>query len=1094
MPKPPLHALIWSHEHQRYELHSHGQPVSCFRRGDEPAFSRWLAQHSAFAFVGKSGRLSVLKEARSRGASYWYAYSTRARPTRKRYLGCSDNVTLARLEQEAKELAGSSEPASLASRPTLQETMAPSSPREEAQPEESGPPDMPQQEPWAAFLSTKLSAPRLPHTLLERSRLLTDLQAFRSHPLTLVSASAGSGKTTLLSAWVAASKLVSTNEVMGDGAIPVFAWLSLDALDNDPIPFWSSVIAALRTCLPSIGQTALTLLHAQQALPLSGMLTTLLQEIGQASRELVLILDDYHVISDPALQQSMLFLLEHLPACLHLVLATRTDPAFPLARWRARGQLLEIRDHELRFSRAETTSFLLQCMRLPLTDEDVVILQRRTQGWIAGLHLAALALRTCEDRSAFVKDFAGTHRFVLDYVQQDLLAQLPGTLQDFLLQTAILTSMNAAVCQAVTALPTPQASQQMLEALDQANLFVVPLDSGRQWYRYHDLFREALCARLQASQPERLPLLHSRAARWYEAVGELREAITHALAAPDFPYAASLIEQAALPFWLRGEAHLVHDWVQALPDAVLWQHVSLALDASLRLLISVHESTQEVYARTQAQLQRALARIEGGLHGPQNLMLSDAEHALVQRRLRLLRALLEGRSILRRGNTARLRQLAQETEDLPQDEEVIWKMIPLSFTFWLTKTFLDGEVPLLPRLREMKQQALHAGDDLAMMRVRLWLAMAYVLDGQLHQAHQECQEAVAWIEQTHGRMAMAGYIYMSLFDVYYAWNRLEEAENALSRLMHIGQEWHQADLLAVAEADSVWLALARGDLSAAQEALHRYEALVEREGLSHQAAWVSRLRVQCWLAQGKLAQASQWAAHTTFSRQTWHQLYARDVLMQVRVTLAQQHYTQAAQMLHQWSQCFERPEQGSLTMEFLILQLIALHHAGQREQALAVAARLFSITEPEGFVRLYVDAGEPMKQVLQALLQTPQEERLDAAAETISRSYVSHLLALFEREEGRNLHAVEAESGPSPASRSPFPQKDGSSMLLEPLSVQELKVLQGLCAGQTYAEIAEGLIVSPNTIKTQVSSIYRKLGVSRRAEAIAVTARLHLLS
>jgi len=345
-----------------------------------------------------------------------------------------------------------------------------------------------------------------------------------------------------------------------------------------------------------LGEEALTLLHSREAPPLVTILATLLNEIIQVNREVILILDDYHVIEDQAIHQGLLFLLDHVLATLHLVLATRTDPELPLSRLRVRGQMVEIRSSDLRFTQEETASFLVHSMRLPLTEEDVLILSKRTEGWIAGLHLAALSLRKRQDPSSFVKDFDGSHRHLLDYVQQDILARLPVPLQDFLLQTSVVTSMNAATCQAVTASPTREASQQMLEEVERANLFVVPLDEKRQWYRYHDLFREALLARLQASQQELVPLLHLRAARFYERASLWQEAIAHALAAPDYAYAASLMEQAAPHFWLRGETRAVHIWVLTLPNAVLRAHVRLALSSALFLLNAVRLSTETAHA------------------------------------------------------------------------------------------------------------------------------------------------------------------------------------------------------------------------------------------------------------------------------------------------------------------------------------------------------------------------------------------------------------------------------------------------------------------------------------------------------------------
>ncbi len=418
MPRASQYALLWSEEHQQYELHIRGQLHQRFHPGEREAFSRWLSEQTSFAFAGQAGWLSVIKEARSAGTGYWYAYRTQERQTRKRYLGPTAKVTFARLEEAASGFTPTNASKKLAlSTASQQKTM---------------------------FLSIKLFPPRVPNVLVERPRLLHDLDAICTCPLTLVSASAGSGKTTLLATWIALSshtfaQISQTDGSEGDGSNLAVAWLSLDGMDNDPLRFWVSCIAALQTCLPGIGQEASALLHAQEAPPLSTILTMLLNELREERKELILILDDYHVIEQQAISESMLFFLDHLPSNLHLVLATRADPELPIARWRVRGQLIEIRDRDLRFSREEAASFLRQATGYPLSEEDIGILQSHTEGWIAGLQLAALSLSKREDVSAFVKDFGGSHRFVLDYVQQDILAGLPAALQHFLLQTSILT-------------------------------------------------------------------------------------------------------------------------------------------------------------------------------------------------------------------------------------------------------------------------------------------------------------------------------------------------------------------------------------------------------------------------------------------------------------------------------------------------------------------------------------------------------------------------------------------------------------------------------------------------------------------------------
>jgi LuxR family maltose regulon positive regulatory protein len=1094
MPGPSLHALIWSQAQQQYELTIDGHPEHCFRRGDEPAWQRWLDEHTAFAFVGQAGRLSVLKEARSRGAGYWYAYRTQARHTHKYYLGPTARVTFARLETAAKELIGklSSAPLRLPHEEQASSEYSAEIRREDPRPNAS------QDEQRVVLFSPKLSRPRLSTPLVERKRLLSELDAACAHPLTLVSASVGSGKTTLLSAWVALCSQRQKSQAMMedadcDRADPVVAWLSLDSLDNDPIRFWSSVISALRTCLPNRGQSAFAMLHSSESPPLSTILMTLLQDLMEEGSDILLILDDYHVISDQAICDSMLFLIEHVPVNLHLVLATRTDPELPLSRLRVHGHLLEIRDRDLRFTEEEATSFLTQGMDLPLSEGDVLTLLQRTEGWIAGLQLAALSLRKRGDLSALVKDFAGSHRFLLDYVQQEILAQLPVPLQQFLLQTSILERMNAAVCQAVAGLPLLEESQEMLEALERANLFVVPLDDERQWYRFHDLFREALRARLQARQPQLVPLLHRRAASFYETQGQWSEAITHALQAVDYSFTASLMEQAAESFWLSGEAGTVHTWVLSLPDTVLCAHLHLALSASLHFLNSITIGPQTVHVSMAAQVERTLVRLKEILRRTSELALSEAEVELIERRLRVLQALIEVPAIIKRGDLERMRCLALELEALPQDEETRWNMIPLYFTFWRIALLQSEGASLIPKLLAAKQQMIGAGDSLVATRVMAWLAFAYVQAAQLYPAELECLEALALIEQSGARTIMAGYLYHFLFQISYARNRLEEAAEWLQRLLRLAQDWQLMDLLVRGKLLSAQLDLARGDLSTAGLSLQQLEALIEQEGLGNHAPGMVALRVQWWLAQGNLEEAAKWAAQTTLSPEAWNPLRKREVLTLVRVSLALQKPTQAIETLERFREHLDRPGDIDTALEFLALSVVALHQRGKREQATRVAARLLALTEPGGSIRVYLDAGPLMKHALFTLPKAPQGNEPSAESVSISRPYVSRLLSAFEQEERQPPVGKEALPATTHQTLPRLPQKADPPMPFEPLSPQEQRVLRLLVAGQTYSEMAQALIVSPNTIKTQVSSIYRKLGVSRRTEAIELTRRLHLL-
>ena len=417
--------------------------------------------------------------------------------------------------------------------------------------------------PEPDVLETKFTILPLRSVLLHRSHLLEVLEQSRSVPLTLLSAGAGFGKTTLLSAW--ASRNTGT-----------VAWLSLDEQDNDPTRFWTYVIAALRHSGPRLstgGEAALEMLHSPQPPLLTSALISLINELAALGQDTALILDDYHVISEQAIHDSLQFVLDHLPACLHLLLASRVDPPLALTRLRVRGQLVEIRDTDLRLDNREAASFLTRVMNLSLSENDMHLLETRTEGWIAGLQLAALSMRKRDDVSTFIKTFSGSQRFILDYVQEEILAQLPEAQQCFLLYTSVLERMNAELCQILTG---EQASQQMLEALERANLFLIPLDDERRWYRFHTLFREVLLARLQAREPSQVVRLHREAALWFQRQGWPREAVSHALATQDFAFAAELLEDCIERLSRQGELQTLLTWIKLLPLEVLRTHPRLA--------------------------------------------------------------------------------------------------------------------------------------------------------------------------------------------------------------------------------------------------------------------------------------------------------------------------------------------------------------------------------------------------------------------------------------------------------------------------------------------------------------------------------------
>jgi len=1025
---------------------------------------------------GACGSLNVYLEARSPGGQYWYAYHTSRGRTRKRYLGRTETLSLARLEETARALGPEPEVARALDQGML-------------------------------VLSGRLAPPRLPNALVERERLLTALDDALATPLTLVSAPAGFGKTTLLAAWANRRK-------------SQIAWLSLEELDNSPPRFWVALIDALRRCpslASNIGENVVVQLQSPQPPPLSSILTALLHELESRAAHpapIVLIVDDYQIIEDPAIHEGMSLFLEHLPAKVRLILSSRVDPDLPLARLRARGQLTEIRADDLHFCLEETSQYLGQMLSPPLSEEEVQRLLSRTEGWIAGLHLAALTLQKREDRAAFLQTFTGSQRYLLDYVQQDILARLPESVRDFLLHSAILSRLDASVCQAVTGAPTQAASQQMLAFLERANLFLVPLDEERRWYRLHELFREALLSALHASQPELVPLLHIRVAHFYEAQGQWAEAITHALAAADFSMAARLMEQTIEQFWLRGEVAQISRWVLALPKPQVREHARLLLTTALYLLNTGAQTTREQRERCYQQARQLMARVEAALQGeidetgPQpSASRADAgavsrvvesesratEYALLHQRLCLLRMQMVVREASATGAYARLSAMQQEIEEANarcEEEEAIWQMVPLLGSFLLYYTARQEGARVVPLLLSAKERVSRKASCYASIKVRQWLAEAEVEAGQLHLAYEECQAALDLIEQIEGYALLRGYPQIVQAEVLYQWNRLEEARSRLHAVVQDAAAWLQLDLLGWGFSGLMQVALATGDWSLAELSLREVEQLVQREHYGDYPNWLPGLRAHWWLAQGQMEAASDWAAGVVFPEGAWER-GSYDVFPAVmRVYFAQHSFREAVALLDRWSFHLDRPANVRITITYLAQLLVALHQVGKREQARVVAERLLALTEPENYLRVYLDEGEPMREALQALL-TPQFQQHGWAPSTVA--YISKLLAAFEQEEQGVSTSLETTKtlGPAPAVvQQPFPT---ASTLVASLTRREQEVLRLLAAGASNQDIAKTLVIELPTVKKHVSNLLGKLGATSRTQAIIRARALSLL-
>ena len=929
--------------------------------------------------------------------------------------------------------------------------------------------------PGPDLLVTKFTIPPVRSVLLQRSHLLTVLDQSRSFPLTLLSASAGFGKTTLLSAWANQS----TSQV---------AWLSLDDQDNDPTRFWAYVIAALRhsgSRLSAVGEAALAMLQSPQPPLLTSALTSLINELAALRQETALILDDYHLISEQAIHESLQFLLDHLPPCLHLLLASRGDPPLALSRLRVRGQVVEIRDTDLRLSDEEAASFLTRVMGLALSEEDMRRLETRTEGWIAGLQLAALSMRRHTDASAFIQAFTGSHRFILDYVQEEILEPLPQVQQRFLLHTSVLDRMNADLCQALTG---EQASQQMLESLERANLFLIPLDEERHWYRFHTLFREVLLARLQATQPEQVVRLHREAALWYQYQQWPHEAIPHALATQDFLFVAELLEGYVERLYLQGELKTLLAWIKLLPQEVLRAHPRLATSYmfAFNLLFPFTQQQQE----EKAYLHQLQEGVEVLLQSEDQTTLPEAERDRLHRRIMILKVWNLGARALSDGNVEQLNSLVQQMQHLSLDDDTMWKLLsPGSFA--MAYRLAGNFPPMVAALQESRKSTRMTQNRYLEAQILWGLIVALIALGQLRQAHDRCQELQQLVTSLGGPLPVAAYPDVFQAQLAYAWNQLEAAKSAAQKAIEKTAPLQYMDILMVAYEVLVRVCIAQGDLIGAEQAVREMERVNQSAGIPLFRPLIEGLRAHLWLAQGDLTRALDWAEHTPYRQEVL--VYSREIayLALVRVYLAKLQYTPALQLLTALLSSAEQVSRVGSMIAILALQVAALQASGATQEALRVLDRLLTLAEPEGYRRVFLDAGEPMRQALQAWLETSPMQKQDVSPALASYAHTVLAACACEQRQIVQQEIIPPVSKALPPTSSPSSQV--AQQLLEPLTQREQEVLHLLADGASNQDIANQLVVSLATAKKHVASILSKLGAENRTQAIARARSLSLL-
>jgi LuxR family maltose regulon positive regulatory protein len=946
------------------------------------------------------------------------------------------------------------------------------------------------------LLATKLHMPSVRPNLVSRPHLLSSLTSGSDNRLILLSAPAGFGKTTLLSDWLATHSWPA-------------GWLSLDRGDNDPVRFWTYVIAALQTNRPGLGESSLALLSAGLASPMESVLTMLINDLDSTGDRCLLVLDDYHAIDNPVIHSTMSFFLDHLPIGAHVAIATRVDPPLALAHLRANGRLLELRVDKLRFTPEETSELLNERLKFGLSTGDIKILAERTEGWIVGLQLAALSLQGRTDTSEFVQALSGSHRHILDYLVEEVLSRQPVSIQAFLLQTCILERLCGPLCDALLAdqvpphvmdyaspsavvpaiqpaAPTEQSrihsstapGQSMLEYLEKANLFISPLDDERKWYRYHHLFADLLRIRLvQLYGDGHLRTLHARAARWYEENQLPAEAIEHALAAHEPDRAARVIECSADSAWLGGEFYQVLRWIEALPKELVRSRPWLCIwYAWSRLQAGAVDGIEELVDDAEQA-----ARAGPGRPADPDLVLDGA----LAEQIAALRVTCVGLQ----HETDRTVELARCALERPVVSNQTTSLMArsnvlnvLGFAYYVTGELAQAE----QAYREARRVARESDFVLRELLVVHKLAHIYQVMGRLVEPYRLCQEALAQLQE-RGRQAFfaAGYLYCDLGHLLFEWNRLDEAEQMIAQSVRLNELVQVPHLMIDTYNARARLCLARGDLDAAQTALQQAADLIQKHYCWPEVVSANECyQVRLWLARGEVQSAARWAerCRPASSERLGFPHEMREIA-RARVLLAQGLPDEALSLLGRLASAAHAGGRTGRLIEVLALQALGLStlRAGEKTQnttrpELDLLEKGLASGRSEGFVRLYLDEGPSMVALLR-----------QAAARGIEPDYVRKLLEAFP---GR----ADSDGALTNGIRRPSGTHGVPAYLVEPLSEREIEVLHLMAQGLSNREIAEQLVVASGTVKAHVHNICGKLGVRNRTQAILQAQQLRLLT
>lgn len=908
------------------------------------------------------------------------------------------------------------------------------------------------------LLETRLYAPRWRAGLVSRPRLTERLRQAVERKLTLVSAPTGFGKTTLLAEWLASARA-------GTGAT---GWVSLDRSASDPMSFWAHVVRALQKVRPGVGARALSLLQLLQPPAIESVLTTLINEIDEIDFDFSLVLDDYHSVEDESVHDAVAFLLDHLPPRMHLVVVTRSDPPLPLARLRARRELTELRAADLRFTAAEASEFLNQVMDLQLSPADVAALESRTEGWIAGLQLAALSMQGRDDVHGFIAAFSGDHRHIADYLVEEVLRSQPEHVRSFLLKTSILDRLSGPLCDAVTG---GTGGRALLGALERSNLFVVPLDDTREWYRFHHLFADVLQAQLREEQPDEVAALHRCASRWYERNGSTADAVGHALAGGDPEAAATLVERAWPEMDRSLQSATWRGWAEMLPDELVRVRPVLSVGYAWALLDA-------------GELERADARLrevelwldnggEGGARSkdrPAGVVVDDeAQFRALPATIANARA-YHAQALGDSAGSARYARRALEL--LPEGDSVgrASASLLLGIAYWangdLNAAYRTFAVSM-ERLRNAGLTPMAIGGAFVMVDIR-------VAQGLLRDALSACEQALRLAaEQDPPAVPGTADLYVRLGELYREWGELQTAAQHLRTSRELGEaatflgtryRWYAA---------MAQVQVARGELDSALGLLDEAERAHSRDPLPDVRP-VGALKARLRIVQGKPAEAVAWLEEQgvsvddepSFRREFEHLTLAWALVARYDADRREPCVRAAMELLDRLLQAAERGRRAGSVIETLLLQSLAHQALKEMPPALEALQRALALAEPEGYLQTFVDHGDAMRELLRY-----------AVARGIAGAYGRRVLAAFE----------------APARAAASPEQPVAAATRHGLTARELEILRLVAAGMRNQAIASHLFISPSTVKRHIANAYGKLGVGHRTEAVVRANQLGLL-